>query len=721
MKKKYLFLATLTGLLLVSPSAKAQSPMQWVQQRIGTGGHGHVFLGANVPFGYVQLGPTQRTRGWDWCSGYHDSDNVLIGFSHTHLSGTGIGDLGDVAFLPVANVTQDSVLYRHEQEEIRPGYYAVVLDNPKVKVELTATQRTGLHRYTFAEGEKPLVRLDLLQGIGWDKAYAVDFVQESATCISGLRFSHGWARDQKVYFVAEFSEPVKLISHADGVGVFQAQGTGKPLMIKVGLSAVSVEGARQNIKQEQPTWDFAQTVRNAQSSWNSELSRIKIEAKDASVRQIFYTAMYHAFGAPSVFNDVDHKYRGADGQTHEGNFTNYTTFSLWDTYRSMMPLLTLIHPTMAQNLGHTMLNISAQQGRLPVWHLMGNETDCMVGNPGVIAMGDLVLKNLVNDPEKAFQAMKQTMMQRERGLDLLAQYGYLPIDKDSTHETVAKTLEYAIADDAVARVAKMLGKKDDYAYFHQRSLAYRKLFDPSTHFMRGLDSQGNWRTPFNPFHAVHRMDDYTEGNAWQYTWLVPQNVPDLARLFGSERRFVSKLDSLFVVEGDLGADASPDISGLIGQYAHGNEPSHHILYMYYYVGQPWKSAPLLRRVMREMYTTAKDGLCGNEDVGQMSAWYILSSIGLYQVEPAGGVVLIGSPIVDKATIALKDGKSFEISVQNNSDQNIYVQRATLNGRPLTRSYLTYKELMQGGNLTLYMGSQPSKWGTAAKDRPKPNN
>lgn len=691
---------------------------QYIDQRIGTGGHGHVFLGANVPFGYVQLGPSEHTRGWDWCSGYHDSDSVLIGFGHQHMSGTGIGELGDVAFLPVVDAEQKEVIFSHANENVRPGYYAVKLQQPNVWVELTATKRAGFHRYTFgADTKQAQLILDLFQGIGWDSPtdYAVDAT--TATSIAGHRFSTGWAKDQKDFFVAEFSQSVNVQPLDSGRWLIRVSDVTKPLLIKVGLSAVSIDNAKQNLKAEIPDWDFRKVVVAADQAWNEALSKMKIETSDPTVRRIFYTAMYHSMIAPSVFSDVNGQYRGADGKVYNGDFTNYTTFSLWDTYRAAHPLMTIIHKDMLTDIANTLVNIYRQQGKLPVWHLMGNETDCMVGNPGIPVLADLVLKGYVKDKESAFEAMKKSAMLDERGLGLLKQYGYLPYDKDPEMETVAKGLEYALADDCVAKVARLLGKKADAKYFGERAKSYRHYFDKQTGFMRGLSSDGKFRTPFNPFSTVHRQDDYTEGNAWQYTWLVPHDVHGLVKLFGSEANFTTKLDSLFIVDGTLGDNASPDISGLIGQYAHGNEPSHHVLYMYNYVGQPWKAARLIRQTMKEMYKDELDGLSGNEDVGQMSAWYILSAVGLYQVEPAGGKYIIGSPVVDKATMNVGDGKTFTIQCPNNSKENIYVQSAKLNGKPYTKSYIMYDDIMRGGTLELQMGNKPSKWGTKASDRP----
>ena len=691
----------------------------YVNPWIGTGGHGHVFLGANVPFGLVQLGPTEHNQGWDWCSGYHISDSVLVGFGHTHLSGTGIGDLGDIGFLPVSHCCATEVKFSHANETVRPGYYAIRLQDPNVFVELTATQRVGFHRYTFgADMNKAMLRIDLKQGIGWDNWRKSEIKLENPTMVTGIRQSVGWARNQYVYFAAEFSTPVTIKKQVgDSIMVLTIADVSQPVMVKCALSAVSVEDAKANLKAELPGWNFRETVAEADKVWNDELGKITVDTEDDEVRTIFYTALFHTMTAPSVFSDVTGNYRGADGKVYKGDFTNYTTFSLWDTYRAAHPLMTLIHPEKQKDMAETFLHIFEQQGKLPVWHLMGNETDCMVGNPGAVALADMVLKGFVDDKEAAFRAMKTSAMLDERSMDLLKQYGYLPYDKDSTFQTVAKGLEYALADDCIAKVAKLLGKKNDYKYFYNRSRGYKHYFDPKTKFMRGRGSDGSFHEPFNPFKSVHTVDDYTEGNAWQYTWLVPHDVHGLASLFGSEQRFIEKLDSLFIVSGDMGAEASPDISGLIGSYAHGNEPSHHIIYMYNYMGQPWKAAKLLRQTMKEMYFNDYDGLSGNEDVGQMSAWYVLSSVGLYQVEPAGGKYIIGSPLFDEAQINVGNGRTFTIRARNNSQENIYVQSAKLNGKPYSKTYLMFQDIVRGGTLELEMGSEPSAWGTQTKNRP----
>ena len=717
MKKK---MGALMATWLLSAAAIAQNYTQYVDPLIGTGGHGHVFLGANVPYGMVQVGPTQHKRGWDWCSGYHYSDSVMVGFGQMHLSGTGIGDLGDIALLPSTVAGEKEVAFSHRGERARPGYYAVTL-NSGVRVELTATCRVAFHRYSFpADVRKGYVLLNLNQGIGWDKMTKCHYEQTSPTEVTGFRLSTGWAKNQQVYFVAQFSQPMQLNRHeADSVAVFETDVLDAPLMVKVGISAVSVENARANLQAELPAWNFREVAAEADKKWNGELSKISIETPDEHARRIFYTAMYHSMFAPSVFSDVNGDYRGADGGVHRADFQNYTTFSLWDTYRAAHPLMTIIHPEKQRDIAQTMLHIFQQQGKLPVWHLVGNETDCMVGNPGIPVVVDIALKGYDVDREAVFQAAKASALKEDRGLGLLKKYGYIPTDLDPEFETVAKGLEYALADACVALLAKELGHMDDYRYFLKRSQSYRDhYFDPSTGFMRGVTSQGKFREPFNPFHSVHRQDDYTEGNAWQYVWLVPHDVHGLVKLFGSEKAFTQKLDSLFLLEDtDMGADASPDITGLIGQYAHGNEPSHHILYLYNYVGQPWKAAPRLRYIMNNLYRDDIDGLCGNEDVGQMSAWYILSSLGLYQVEPAGGKYVFGSPLFNEATLHVGKGKTFRIVAHNNSPENIYIQSARLNGKPYTRSYLLFRDLMRGGTLEFVMGNQPSSFGVKVKDRP----
>ncbi len=473
------------------------------------------------------------------------------------------------------------------------------------------------------------------------------------------------------------------------------------------------------MKAELSGWDFESVAEAADKAWNRELGKIRISTKNDTDRKIFYTALYHTMVAPSLFCDVNGDYRGADDQIHSGDgFVNYTTLSLWDTYRAAMPLYSIIHPEKENDLINTMLHIYLQQGKLPVWHLMGCETDCMVGNPGIPPVADAILKGYDGfDYETAYKALKESAMRPDRGQDFRMQYGYIPCDL--FNEAVAYDMEYAIADWAVAQVAKHLADSQndkekakqyeaDYEYFLERSHSYRNFFDKSTGFMRGKDSKGSFRTPFSPFASTHRADDYCEGNAWQYTWLAPHDVDGLIGCFGSKEAFTAKLDELFTVQSDLEGEASPDISGLIGQYAHGNEPSHHTLYLYSMAGQPWKTAEKVRQVLTTLYHAEPDGLSGNEDVGQMSAWYVLSSLGFYQAEPAGGRYWFGSPLFDSATIKVKGGK-FVINVIDNSQQNKYIQSITLNGKPYTKGYIDFKEIEKGGELTINMGPEQTLW------------
>ena len=723
MRTNYLLRLLSVALLAVcfsvtAATAATQNLTQYVNQYVGTGGHGHTFMGANVPFGLVQLGPTEPTRGWDWCSGYYYDDDELIGFGHMHLSGTGIGCLGDVAFLPVKDFKQTSTRFKHEAEKVHPGYYSVQLTDPNVLVELTATERCGFHRYTFKNGAKAQLALDLSQCIGWDKLNDCLLTQESATRLTGFRRSSGWAADRRIYFSIDFSQPVTVhrLDSMERVVVSVADNT-KPLLVKVALSPVSIDKAKLNMQAELAGWDFDAAVKSADEAWNRELARIQIQTNDQTKKRVFYTAMYHLMTSCSKFNDVDREYRGADGKVHKADFTNYTTLSLWDTYRAAHPLMTVAFPEMQRDFAQTFLNIYKQQGRLPVWHLMGSETDCMVGNPGAIVLADLTMKGFVEDKELALEALKATQMKDIRSLGLLKEHGYIPWNLEPENETVAKALEYCAADDGVAKVAKLLGKTDDYNYFFNRSRSYKKYYDPETRFLRAVGTDGKFRLPFNPFFAEHRTNDYTEGNAWQYTFLVPHDVKGLIKLFGSDKAFMSKLDSLFFVEGWAGDNASPDMSGMTGQYAHGNEPSHHVIYMYNYAGRPDKAAPLLRKMLNEMYLDQPDGLSGNEDVGQMSAWYILSSVGLYQVDPVGGRFVIGSPLFDKATVNVGGGKTFTVVAKNNSDKNIYVQSARLNGKTLKNSYVDFNDIRRGGTLELVMGPKPSKWATTTACRP----
>ena len=696
----------------------------YVDPLIGSGGHGHVFVGANVPFGMVQLGPTSIPQEWDWTSGYHESDSTVIGFSHTHLSGTGIGDLFDVTVMPVvgdvayARGVEDDPesglwSYADRSREIaRPGYYSVPLMRYGILAEMTATARVGMHRYAFPASDSSAIVFDLENGGCWDGTTDCRFNVIGDSAVSGYRFSSGWASDQRVYFYAEFSRPFEDCEIV-GDGMYArfsfSTSESERIMLKVALSPVSEAGAKANMEAELPGWDFDAVARAATEAWNGELSKIVISTDDETRRKVFYTALYHTMIAPSLFCDADGKYYGADHRVHDGEgFVNYTTFSLWDTYRAAHPLMTIIHPEKMPDIVNTMLAIYRQQGKLPVWHLMGCETDCMVGNPGIPVVADAILKGYGGfDRELAYEALVNSAMTADRGQQYRMEYGYVPSDK--MRESVAFDMEYAIADWAVAQVARSMGRQEDYARFTERSRSYRNYFDPSTGFIRGKDSEGAFTVPFDPYSSSHRNDDYCEGNAWQYTWLVPHDLEGLIGCFGSKEAFFEKFDSLFIADSKItGENTSPDISGMIGQYAHGNEPSHHVLYFYTMAGQPWKAADKIRYVLDSLYSDAPDGLSGNEDVGQMSAWYVLSSLGFYQVEPAGGRYYFGTPLFDRADIKVKGG-TFTVIAHGNGDSARYINRVRLNGDIYVRPYIDFKDIEAGGTLEFEMGEAPALW------------
>jgi predicted alpha-1,2-mannosidase len=717
---------------------------KFVNPFIGSAGHGHVFVGANVPFGAVQLGPVNIFEGWDWCSGYNYAGNTIVGFSHKHLSGTGIGDLNDILIMPGTGKIflnkgskKDMVngylsTFSHDHEICKPGYYKVKLDKYSIQAELTATARVGFHQYQFDKPEdNPHIIVDLVEGIGWDSPTDTYLKQIDEKTFIGYRFSTGWSSDQREFFAIRMSVPVTKVSYYDSgksVSGPEAKGkriqavmnfkpaTGGVVKLKVGLSPVSCENALMNIDQEIPGWDFQQVVKQADLQWNNQLSKIKVKASEQQ-KKVFYTALYHTMFAPSVFNDANGDYRGTDKKVYpKAPFTNYTTFSLWDTYRAYHPLFTILHPEKVPDMINTMLAIYQQQGKLPVWHLMGSETNTMLGYHAVPVIVDAYLKGYRDfDVALAYEAVKQSAMQQKEGCNFVQKLQYIPAD--SMLESVAKGLEYSIDDWCIAQMAKALDKKDDYDYFMKRSKLFEQYFDRNTRFMRGRLANGEWRVPFDPIASKHREDDYAEGNAWQYTWLVPHDVHGLIDLFGSKEAFVSKLDSLFIINSSLSQEGSPDISGLIGQYAQGNEPGHHTTYLYAYAQQPWKTASLVRKIADSFYTNKPDGLCGNEDVGQMSAWYVFSALGFYPVNPANGIYVFGSPLVGSATISVGE-REFQIEVVGNDDENKYIQKMYLNGKPYSKSYISHHDIQQGGRLRIFMGNTPSvEWGIGAGNIP----
>ena len=709
------------------------NPVAYVDPYIGTGGHGHTFLGVTAPFGAVQIGPNNINKGWDWCSGYHYSDSIVIGFSHLHLNGTGCSDTGDILFMPYTGKartqpgTQQDPLagyasyYSKDNERALPGYYEVLLKTHRTKVELTASDRVAFHRYTFPKDVEKHVMINLKDANGDDRPTDTYLEQINDTVIRGYRYSTGWSKKQQIYFSAVFSQPVHLTLYHDSVQVAgnRLQGLDvkgnvavapvvEELGVKVGISPVSMENAMDNIGQEIKDWNFENIVAETTGKWNAELSKLQVETTDTVAKRIFYTALYHAFMQPIMFNDCSGEYRGTDKNIYgDPGFTNYTVFSLWDTYRAAHPLYTLVQPERVPDFINSMLAIYEQQGRLPVWHLYGSDTNEMIGIQSVPVIADAILKDVKGfNYERAYQAMKASMMSDYKGLSYVTDLEYIPADKEN--ESVAKGLEYAIADWGVAQVARKLGKTEDYEYFSKRALAYQNYWDKDTHFFRGKNRDGSWVTPFNPVHSTHRNDAYCEGNGWQYTWLVPHDVEGLISLFGSKEAFVTKLDSLFLVNEDLGDAASPDISGLIGQYAHGNEPGHHTVYLYSFVGQQWKTAEKVDYILSHMYSDLPDGLQGNEDCGQMSSWYVFSALGFYPVNPSDGMYVFGRPIFDKVVLKLPENKVFEIRANNNSAENKYIQSIELNGQPYNKLYISHADIMAGGTLVFTMGNRPNE-------------
>ncbi|KFF03548.1 GH92 family glycosyl hydrolase [Flavobacterium reichenbachii] len=711
----------------------------YVDPFIGTGGHGHTYPGATVPFGMLQVSPDNGVSSWDWCSGYHYSDSIVAGFSHLHLSGTGIGDLADILFMPINKKVDLTVKaasrdllpykskYSHANEKTIPGYYQVFLEDPKINVELTSSQRTALHKYTFNNKDIQSVVVDLGFAINWDKALKTAVTIEDDHTISGYRYSTGWAKNQKVYFVAKFSKAItesvitadkKTVSgnKAEGENTavqlfFNPENTNE-LFVKVALSSVSIANAKDNF--DIGNKDFETVKSDASVTWNSVLSKIKVETPIDSLKTIFYTSLYHAQVAPVTYSDKNGQFRREDDQIITAkNYTAYSTLSLWDTFRAENPLLTILDTKRVSDMVNSMLAYYDTKKILPVWTLYANETNTMTGYHSIPVIADAYLKGIKGfDGEKAFEAMKATMMQDERGLNFYKKYGYIPYNL--LDESVTITLEYAYDDWCVAQMAKALGKQADYEFFFNRSKAYQHLFDPKSGFMRGKSEDGkSWNEPFDAKHSNHREHtDYTEGNAWQHSWFVPQNVEDFIRLHGGNQTFTSRLEQLFTESSEItGNNVSADISGLIGQYAHGNEPSHHISYLFNHAGQPWRTQYWVRHILDTQYNTTANGLSGNEDCGQMSAWYVFSSMGLYPMNPASGEYEIGSPIFEKSTINLDGGKSFVIEAENVSDKNFYIQSATLNGAEFNQTTITHQQLLKGGTLHFVMGAQPNKnWG-----------
>jgi len=722
-------------LLIIIQNILPQNYTQYVNPFIGTGLNGHTYPGATVPFGMLQLSPDNGRNGWEWSSGYHYSDSVIVGFSHTHLSGTGIGDLCDIQFMPASfskSISAEQIVnenfiskFEHKNESASPGYYSVLLSDYNITTELTAALRSGLQRHIFSKDDNEFIQLDLGYSQNWDTPTEtfIKIIDDHTIC--GYRLSTGWATDQRVYFYTKFSEPItKTFLIQDSIyqkGFNEVKGkttravfkfnlkTNTQLLIKTGISSVSIENAKANLENDFKDWNFDQIKKDAEQKWNKELSKIKVKSSDKNLLTTFYTALYHSMLAPVVFSDVNDEYKGADGQIHQAkDYTKYSIFSLWDTFRATHPLFTITQPDKVDDMINSMLSHYKEYGLLPVWELLGNETGTMIGYHSIPVIADAILKGYKGfDVIEAYDAMKKSAMWDHLGLKYYKELGYIPDDKEV--ESVSKTLEYAYDDWCIAQVAKYLNKDEDYKYFSNRAEYYRNLFDPSTNFMRAKTSDGKWKTPFNPIFSEHRNHEYTEGTAWQYSWFVPHDVEGLINLFGSREKFAEKLDSLFITDSKLdGSNPSNDISGMIGQYAHGNEPSQHIAYLYNYVGQPWKTQERVSQIIHTLYNHTPEGLCGNEDCGQMSAWYIFSALGFYPVNPANQIYVIGSPLFEEVTINLENGKQFIITAKNISDKNIYIQSAKLNGKELTRSFITHDEIINGATLEFEMSDKPNK-------------
>jgi predicted alpha-1,2-mannosidase len=731
----------------IATSAFSQDYTRYADPFVGTGGHGHTFPGAVMPFGMIQLSPDTRLRGWDGCSGYHYSDTIIYGFSHTHLSGTGCLDYGDVLLMPTMGKVRFghknySSSFSHSNETATPGYYAVLLNKHHIKAELTATKRTGLHKYTFPKSDHSNIILDLNHR-DWVRSAEISINGDRE--ITGHRYSSSWADKQHIYFVIQFSKPFKKAGISKGGVVSQSRHAkglllrsfvsfettdGEVIYARVGISAVSVEGARKNLEAEQPGWDFDKVRTDARNDWNKELGKVAVESSDTSVMRTFYSSMYHVMTSPYLYQDVDGKYRGQDQKIHEGKgYEQYTVFSIWDTYRALHPLLTLIDRKRTGDFINSFLSQYEQGGLLPVWELAGCETNCMTGYHSVSVINDAFQKGIANfNAAEALEAMKKSATSTKKqifhyrkgksfsqlfslysytaGWDDYGKYGY--IRYKSGIQSVSKTLEYAYDDWCIAQMAKKLNKTEDYNFYIKRALNYKNLLDTVTGFMRA--KQKVFERRFDPYAVTLR---YTEGNAWQYSFYVPQDISGQMKMLGSRERLATMLDSLFNTSSVLHGRKVPDVTGLVGQYAHGNEPSHQIAYEYNYTGQPWKTQSRVRNIMTTMYRDQPNGLEGNDDCGQMSAWYVFSAIGFYPVCPGSDEYVIGSPVVDKAVMHFENGKSFTVRVVNNSKSNIYIASAKLNGANYSRSYLKYDDIAKGGELEFTMSDTPNKdWGSS---------
>ena len=712
-----------------TPAKKDNPLISYVNPFIGTGGHGHTYPGATLPYGMMQLSPDTRLDGWDGCSGYHYSDNYIYGFSHTHLSGTGVSDYGDILLMPT-NETQFNngadgntgykAHFSHENEVAEPGYYKVHLDTTNIDVELTVSKRSGMHKYTFPSAENQYVILDLIHR---DKVLDAKIEKVSDTEITGHRFSEAWAQDQHLFFTIKTSHPFNDILQsppkegqpgAQKMSLNFINPNNEPVYIKIGISAVDKTGSKQNLEQELGNKTFDDIKKEAQQTWENQLGKIVVESDNVDYKTNFYTSMYHTAIAPNLYQDVDGRYRGMDLKIHETkDFDYYTVFSLWDTYRAAHPLYTIIEQDRTNDFINTFLAKHDEGGIMPIWDLSANYTGCMIGYHAVPVIADAYLKGIKGyDAERAMTAMLHSATRDKLGLESYKNYGFIPVEKES--ESVSKTLEYAYDDWTIAQMAKAMNKTDVYKTYSERAQYYKNVFDPETQFMRGR-FRNTWFAPFDPYEVNF---NYTEANSWQYSYYVPQDISGFINLLGGKDKLEANLDKLFVAEDQTSGRHQVDITGLIGQYAHGNEPSHHMAYLYNFVNKPHKTQEKIRQILTELYTNTPDGISGNEDCGQMSAWYIFSSLGFYPVTPGSNQYIIGSPLFNKATFNLENGKQFTVNTSNNSDTNKYIDHVLLNGEPLNHTYITHDAIMNGGVLEFVMRATPSEWGTKEGQEPK---
>ena len=722
--------------------AEANDPVRWVDPRIGTGGHGHCFPGTSVPFAAVQLSPDTYNDDWDWCSGYHVSDTSIMGFSHTHLSGTGCGDLLD--FLVMAGVGSVKLVpgsrskpeegYRsrflHGDEVAEPGYYSVVLQDSKVRVELTSTERTGLQRYTFPASKEAWLIVDLAHSYmtdGNSSIYSAELSRSAADTLSGGHVTRAWGRDRHCYFCLQVSkQPTRVTFYSDdkpvtGDELLEGDNlkavlhfdthAGETILVRTGISGVSAGGAAANLWAEQPGWNFEVTRKAAKEKWRAQLGRMQVEMADPAKKRIFYTSLYHLSLGPQLFDDVDGRYRGMDGQIYTlgAGQRNYTTFSLWDTFRAAHPAYTLMQPERVPDFVNSLIRMAQQSpAGMPVWPLQGTETGTMTGYHSASVMAEAIHKGFPGiDAQAAYRVMNErALVENYRGLGQYREMGFIPADRES--ESVSKCFEYCYNDWAVAHVAAKVGNKEEAAMLRERSLNYRRYFNPANQFMQPKLASGAWAVPFDPIALGHskKWRDYTESNAWQTSFGIQHDPAGLIALYGGAERFVKRLDMLFTVPSTLPEDAPPDIAGMVGQYAHGNEPSHHIAYLYVYAGAAHKTQARVRSLMETMYRDQPDGMEGNEDVGQMSAWLLLSALGFYPVDPVSGVYVLGSPLVDRAKVKVSDGKTLEIEVRRKNAKDVYVQRFTLNGVVQDRAWFEHTDVAQGGRIEFEMGPEP---------------